>query len=241
MTDDDRDSADDPWLTLVEIAEELKVNPATVRQWISKGLLKATRPGLRKLLVRRSELDRMLRAREASTGAAGPRVSPPLRPVFSRPLLGQVARARAGMDPAVIQDAIRSMQEAEAEFDGAVSASNDAPPDRGFAGRIRAVADACLRRAEALSQAERIPGFRWTPVPHPESPIRSHELRPGGNRPGAELKWRMYDMAVERLTIAVQGNLPSLVATEFREIGWVLNEIADELDQGAGVAGESRS
>ncbi len=36
-------------------------------------------------------------------------------------------------------------------------------------------------------------------------------------------------MAVERLFIAVQGNVISLVADEFREIGGVLNEIADEL------------
>ena len=50
----------DPWLTLAEIAGELRVNPATVRLWISRGQLDATRPGQRKLLVRRSELDRML-------------------------------------------------------------------------------------------------------------------------------------------------------------------------------------
>jgi hypothetical protein len=36
-------------------------------------------------------------------------------------------------------------------------------------------------------------------------------------------------MAVERLTIAVQGNLLTLVADEFQEIGWALNEIADAL------------
>jgi hypothetical protein len=27
---------DDPWLTVAEIADELRVNPATVRLWISK-------------------------------------------------------------------------------------------------------------------------------------------------------------------------------------------------------------
>jgi excisionase family DNA binding protein len=50
----------DPWLTLAEIAAELRVNPATVRLWISRGQLDATRPGRRKLLVRWSKLDRML-------------------------------------------------------------------------------------------------------------------------------------------------------------------------------------
>jgi hypothetical protein len=42
-----------------------------------------------------------------------------------------------------------------------------------------------------------------------------------------------YDMAVERLAIHVQGNVISFVAHEFREIGWVLNEIADALEQDA--------
>jgi excisionase family DNA binding protein len=53
-------AAPDCWLTLAEIAAELRVNPATVRQWIARGRLSATRPGPRKLLVRRSDLDRML-------------------------------------------------------------------------------------------------------------------------------------------------------------------------------------
>ena len=57
MTDENEpDPADehDPWLTLAEIAEELRVNPATVRLWVIRGRLKAMRAGQRKLLVRRS-------------------------------------------------------------------------------------------------------------------------------------------------------------------------------------------
>jgi len=47
-----------------EIAEELRMSPATMRSWISSGTLRAMRPGKRKLLVRRSELDRMLRGED---------------------------------------------------------------------------------------------------------------------------------------------------------------------------------
>jgi excisionase family DNA binding protein len=57
---DDPQEVADPWLTVAEIAEELRVNPATVRLWVSKGTLAATRAGRRKLLIRRSDLDRML-------------------------------------------------------------------------------------------------------------------------------------------------------------------------------------
>lgn len=234
MTENEPDPADDPWLTLAEIAEELRVNPATVRLWVSRGRLKAIRAGQRKLLVRRSELDRMLALTDPSRAEPQqPRLPEPLRPVFSRPLAGQVARARADMDPAVVREAIKRMQEAEAVFDTAVGASDNAPPDPGFPRRIRAVAEASLQRAEALSEASLIPGFRWTPVSDPNPVVRSHELRPGGNRPGPPHKWRSYDMAVERLSIAAQGNVLSLVADEFREIGWVLNEIADDLETSA--------
>ena len=234
MTENEPDPADDPWLTLAEIAEELRVNPATVRLWISRGRLKAMRAGQRKLLVRRSELDRMLALTDPSRAEPQqPRMPEPLRPVFSRPLAGQVARARANMDPAVIREAIKRMQEAEAVFETAVGASDNAPPDPGFPQRIRAVAEASLQRAEALTAASLIPGFRWTPVSDPDPVIRSHELRPGGNRPGPPHKWQTYDMAVERLSIASQGNVISLVADEFREIGWVLNEIANDLEPSA--------
>src|SRR5690242_12428817 len=204
MTENESDLADDPWLTLAEIAEELRVNPATVRLWVSRGRLAATRAGQRKLLVRRSELDRMLASTApAEPEPAQPRVPAPLRPVFSQALLGQVALAK--VEPDRIRAAIMAMQEAEAVFDTAVEASNNAPPDPGFPRRVRAVAQASLQQAEALNEASLIPGFRWTPVSDPQPVIRSHELRPGGNRPGPPHKWRSYDMAVERLSIAAQG------------------------------------
>jgi excisionase family DNA binding protein len=233
VTDENEpDPGDDPWLTLAEIAEELRVNPATVRLWVRRGRLTAMRAGPRKLLVRRSEVDRMLAGTDLSAGApAEPRVPRPLRPVFDRPLAGQVARLRANIDPSVIGEAIKKMQEAEAVFDNAVEASDNAPPAPGFSERIRAVAQASLQRAEALDQAGRIPGFRWTPVTDPHPLIRSHELRAGGNRPGPPHLWQSYDMAVERLAIHVQGNVLSLVAHEFREIGRTLDQIAHALEQ----------
>ena len=60
MADLEAETPEDPWLTLAEIAEELRMSPATIRSWVSNGTLRAMRPGKRKLLVRRSELDGML-------------------------------------------------------------------------------------------------------------------------------------------------------------------------------------
>jgi len=53
---------EDPWMTLGEVSEELKVHPSTVRLWVNAGRLAAVRAGGRKWRVRRSELDRMLKS-----------------------------------------------------------------------------------------------------------------------------------------------------------------------------------
>src|ERR1700749_1919512 len=61
----------DPWLTVAEIADELRLTAATIRTWIADGTLQAKRAGKRKWLVRRSELDLMLRG-EDYAGAPSP-------------------------------------------------------------------------------------------------------------------------------------------------------------------------
>ena len=76
VSDLEAETPEDPWLTLAEIAEELRMSPATIRSWVSNGTLRAMRPGKRKLLVRRSELDRML---------AGEDLHDPDSPEVSRP------------------------------------------------------------------------------------------------------------------------------------------------------------
>jgi len=53
---------EDPWMTLGEVSEELKVHPSTVRLWVKEGRLAAVRAGGRKWRVRRSELARMLKS-----------------------------------------------------------------------------------------------------------------------------------------------------------------------------------
>src|ERR1700744_2365133 len=62
----------DPWLTVAEIAEELRLTAGTIRTWIADGTLQAKRAGKRKWLVRRSELDRMLRGEDYADAPAVP-------------------------------------------------------------------------------------------------------------------------------------------------------------------------
>ena len=50
---------DDEYLTVHEIADRLKLNQQTVRNWIDQGRLPAVRIG-RRVRVRRADLDRVL-------------------------------------------------------------------------------------------------------------------------------------------------------------------------------------
>jgi excisionase family DNA binding protein len=237
VVDDKRDAPDDPWLTLAEIADELRVNPATVRLWISRGRLKAKRAGQRKLLVQRSELDRMLAATDSSRQPPNRhRVPSPRRPVLSRPLAGELARK--GVDPEQVRQAVKQIQQSAAVWDAAVETSNNAPPDPGFVRRLRALADASEQHADALTRAGSVPGFVWTPLPDTYEVLPSHELRRGGNRPGPARLWTQFDMAVERLSIAAQGNLVGLIASEYDEISTTLREVADTLDEQAQAAAD---
>jgi excisionase family DNA binding protein len=52
-------SWDDEYLTVNEIADHLKLNPQTVRNWIEQGSLPAVRIG-RRVRIRRTDLDRVL-------------------------------------------------------------------------------------------------------------------------------------------------------------------------------------
>lgn len=47
-------------LTVKEAAAFAHVHPETIRRWIRSGVLKASRPGGRVLLIARAELDRVL-------------------------------------------------------------------------------------------------------------------------------------------------------------------------------------
>ena len=52
--------------------------------------------------------------------------------------------------------------------------------------------------------------------------ILSNELRPGGNRPGPEHLWNSFDLTVDRLALAMEGNVSSMVCIEYMELGLVL-------------------
>jgi excisionase family DNA binding protein len=72
----DHSNSEDSFLTVAEVAETLKLNQQTVRNWIDQGSLPALRVG-RRVRIRRSDFERLLEAGytagpEAGGGRSGP-------------------------------------------------------------------------------------------------------------------------------------------------------------------------
>ncbi len=228
MASDDQ-PADDPWLTLVEIADELRLSPATIRSWIAKGLLDATRSGRRKWLVRRSELDRMLARegdvhRQRATRQPGEptlrrwpvdTVSPPGSPTWT---------------PGDRVDLEDWLGVAQWEWLAAVEQSRMAPPDAWFTGRLRHIADAAVRKAGALALFDDDEPVRWDDEPAADAPVLSYELRPGGTRPGPSGLWAGFDRRVERLSEAMRIGTAAGQRRALEDLATSLYDIADALD-----------
>ena len=53
---------DEVFVTVSEVAELLRLNPQTVRNWIDRGILPAVRVGSRRVRIRQSDLDAFLSA-----------------------------------------------------------------------------------------------------------------------------------------------------------------------------------
>jgi hypothetical protein len=133
------------------------------------------------------------------------------------------------VDADEMQAIIEDLQRADEAWDGAQSASENAPPDPGFPNRVRALALACEQQGESLATATRIQGFSWTPRPDQRHMFLSHELRPGANRPGPTSLWDEFDRAVQRLGIAMEGSVMYVVAFQYRDLAVVMHSIADAL------------
>jgi excisionase family DNA binding protein len=63
-------SWDDEYLSVHEIADRLKLNQQTIRNWIDQGQLPAVRVG-RRVRVRRADLDRVRPGHDRRARAAG--------------------------------------------------------------------------------------------------------------------------------------------------------------------------
>lgn len=82
---------EDEFLTVSEVAEILKVNDQTVRNWIDRGELTAVRVGARRVRIRQSDLDAFI----ASTNPGLPPSPPPGHDAAERVAWEQIEQQRA--------------------------------------------------------------------------------------------------------------------------------------------------
>jgi hypothetical protein len=124
---------------------------------------------------------------------------------------------------------MRLVRHASQGWADAMRAHIMAPPDAGFAGRLRALAQAAVTEQVAWEQAQDA-GLMWRPVPGAEKAEPPYELRPGTGRRGPVDLWAGFDAAVARLNRAIAGSSAVEVAEAFGELAEVASSLAEAVE-----------
>ncbi len=118
-----------------------------------------------------------------------------------------------------------------------------APPDAGFAARLRNLAAAASDEQVAWEHAHAA-GLLWRPVPGAESAAPPDELRPGTGRRGPAALWERFDAAVAGLNHAITGSSAATVADAFGDLAEAAGALADAVahqDEDAVAPGRGRA
>jgi hypothetical protein len=133
---------------------------------------------------------------------------------------------------------MRLVRQAGSGWAEAMRAHKLAPPDAGFAGRLRTLAEAASREQVAWEHAHGV-GLLWRPIPGAEGAEPPYELRPGTGRRGPEELWGRFDAAVAALNRAITGSDAAAVADAFGELAEAAGALAEAVareDEAAGRA-----
>jgi hypothetical protein len=131
---------------------------------------------------------------------------------------------------------MRAVRQAGAGWAQAMRAHVLAPPDAGFAGRLRALAEAAASEQVAWEHAHAA-GLLWRPVPGAEGAEPPYELRPGTGRRGPAELWARFDGAVKTLNRAITGSSAADVADGFGEMAEAAAALADAIEREDAAAG----
>jgi hypothetical protein len=121
---------------------------------------------------------------------------------------------------------MRAVRQAGAGWAEAMRAHKLAPPDAGFAQRLKALADAAAGEQVAWEHAHAA-GLLWRPVPGAENAEPPYELRPGTGRRGPAELWAHFDAAVKTLNTAITGSNAAGVADAFGEMAAAAASLAE--------------
>jgi hypothetical protein len=125
--------------------------------------------------------------------------------------------------------ATQRLRDAASAWGQAMSAHKMAPPDPGFAARLRALASAAEKEREACEEAQRA-GLLWRPIPGAQEAQPPYELRAGTGRRGPEQLWEQFDSAVQTLNHAITGTNVAGVARAFGALASAAGTLADTVE-----------
>jgi hypothetical protein len=123
---------------------------------------------------------------------------------------------------------LRAVRQAGNSWAQAMRAHKLAPPDAGFATRLRALSDAAASEQVAWAHAHAA-GLLWRPIPGAERAEPPYELRPGTGRRGPPLQWARFDAAVAALNRAITGSDAAAVADAFGELAEAAADLTDSV------------
>ena len=126
-------------------------------------------------------------------------------------------------------------EQAEDQWGAAMRAHRLAPPDLGFASRLRALGEASAVEAAVCRDAGEL-GLAWRPIPGAENAEPPYELRPGTGRRGPAELWEQFDTAVARFNHANAGTDAAAVADAYAEVSsaaLALAEVVESEDRAA--------
>ncbi len=130
---------------------------------------------------------------------------------------------------------MRAVRQASTEWAEAMRAHKMAPPDAGFADRLRGLAEAARTEQAAWEHAHGA-GLLWRSIPGAEEAEPPYELRPGTGRRGPPDLWERFDAAVTKLNRAISGSSAATVADAFGEMAEVAAALADTVTTQDGAA-----
>jgi hypothetical protein len=121
---------------------------------------------------------------------------------------------------------MRLVRQAGSDWADAMRAHKLAPPDAGFAVRLRTLSEAAGREQVAWEHAHAA-GLMWRPIQGAEEAEPPYELRPGTGRRGPGELWTRFDASVAALNGAIAGSSAAEVADAFGELSKAAADLAE--------------
>jgi len=135
---------------------------------------------------------------------------------------------------------LERFEQAEDQWGAAMRAHRVAPPDLGFASRLRALGEAAAAEAAVGRDAAQL-GLAWRPIPGAENAEPPYELRPGTGRRGPAELWEAFDTAVARFNHANAGTDAAAVADAYAEVSSAALALAKAVEaEDRAAAGRAR-